>query len=223
MSQFLRFILLSLTSISLVLSPAEFTCEYDPLVAEILSSGDQDRWVGWIAALSGAAPIPCDSGDTIIRTRSSYVMFEPDQTPSAFTYLQEELSTLGFTEREDFTIHTYAYPYGDRYPERNWKNLILTFSGEDPRLRNERVLLVTHLDSTSGQERELSPGADDNASGAAGLLEAAARLRHYQFNRTIHLIWFSGEEQSRVGNEYFVRDYKEWLLFQLPCKFVPAS
>ena len=165
MSQFLRFTLLSFISISLILSPAGFTCEYDPLVAEILSAGDQDHWVGWIAALSSAAPIPSDSGDTIIRTRSSYVMFELDQTPSAFTYLQEELTALGFTEGEDFTIHTYAYPYGDRYPERNWKNLILTFSGEDPRLRNERILMVAHLDSTSGQKMILAPGADDNASG----------------------------------------------------------
>jgi len=87
MSKFLRFILLSLTSISLVLSPAEFTYEYDPRVAEILSAGNQNRWVGWIAALSGSAPISSDSGDSIIRTRSSYVLFEPDQTPSAFTYL----------------------------------------------------------------------------------------------------------------------------------------
>ncbi len=211
MSKFLLFFLLSLTSISLVLSPAGFTCEYDPWVAEILSAGDQDRWVGWIAALSGAAPIPSDSGDSIIRTRSSYVMFEPDQTPSAFTYLQEELAALGFTEGEDFTIHTYAYPYGERYPERNWKNLILTFAGEDPHLRDERILMVAHLDSTSGQEKVLAPGADDNASGAAGLLEAAARLRHYRFDRTIHLIWFSGEEQSRFGSNYFVHDYKDWL------------
>ena len=207
----IKLISASMIVLSLLIAPADIDVAFDPLIAEILNEGEQERWINWIAELSGAAPIQTDNGEAVIRTRSSYVMFEPDQSPSAFTYLQDELNALGFTEGEDFTIHPYAYPFGDRYPERNWKNLILTFPGQDPTLQEERVLLVAHLDSTSGQERELAPGADDNASGAAGLLEAAARLRHYQFNRTIHLIWFSGEEQSRFGSKYFVADYEDWL------------
>lgn len=210
MSSF-RLIPFSLAFLSLILASTGVICDYDPLVADLLDEGSQDRWVDWIAALSGAEPIPTETGEAVISTRSSFVMFEPDQTPSAFQYLQEELTALGFTEGEDYTIHTYAYPYDDRYPERNWKNLILTFPGDDPSLEDERVLLVAHLDSTSGQELELAPGADDNGSGAAGLLEAAARLRHYSFDRTIHLVWFSGEEQSRYGSEYFVSDYEDWL------------
>ena len=107
---------------------------------------------------------------------------------------------MGFAAGEEISIHTYAFPYGDRYPERNWKNLILTLPGSDPELSKERVLLVAHLDSTSDQEHTLAPGADDNASGAAGLLEAASVLRHFKFKRTLHLVWFSGEEQSRRGS-----------------------
>jgi hypothetical protein len=211
MSPFLRIAFSSLICLNLILSPLKSTGDYDPLIAEILNEGSQDRWVSWIAALSGAVPISTDLGEAVIQTRSSYVMFEPDQTPSAFQYVQDELQALGFKEGEDFLIHTYAYPYGERYPERNWKNLILTFPGEGPSLKDERVLLVAHLDSTSEQELELAPGADDNASGAAGLLEAAARLGHYSFDRTIHLVWFSGEEQSRYGSKYFVRDFEDWL------------
>ncbi|MFW5713463.1 MAG: M28 family metallopeptidase, partial [Brevefilum sp.] len=141
----------------------------------------------------------------------SYVMFEPDQIPSAFQYLQDELGKMGFEEGKDFTVHTYDFPYEDRHRERNWKNLILSFPGNDPELSQERVLMVAHLDSTSGQELTLAPGADDNGSGSAGLLEAAYLLRHHQFKRTINLIWFSGEEQSRRGSEYFVSDYQDWL------------
>lgn len=211
MSPCLRLVFASLICINLIVAPLKSTDEYDPLIAEILSEGSQYRWAKWIAALSGAEPISTDSGEAVIRTRSSYVMFEPNQSPSAFQYVQDELQALGLEEGEDFIIHTYAFPYGERYPERNWKNLILTFPGEDPTLQDERVLLVAHMDSTSGQEGELAPGADDNASGAAGLLEAAARLRHYNFERTIHLVWFSGEEQNRYGSKYFVRDYEDWL------------
>lgn len=139
------------------------------------------------------------------------MLFESGQEPNDFTYLQEQLSAMGFRKDRDFEIHTYDFPYADRHRERNWKNLILTFPGTDPILKDERVLLVAHLDSISPVETTLAPGADDNATGAAGLLEAAISLRHHQFARTIHLTWFSGEEQSRQGSKHFVADYADWM------------
>ena len=196
---------------SLALHPQAKTCERDPGVQAMLDSMNQTRWVQWIRSLSGDQKVTTDFGEARILTRSSFVMFEPDRVPSAFQYLQDELEDMGFMPGEDFIIHTYGFPFEDRYPERNWKNLILTFPGSDPALSEERVLLVAHLDSTSDQESTLAPGADDNASGAAGLLEAAGVLRHFQFQRTLHLVWFSGEEQSRRGSEYFVEDFQDWL------------
>ena len=210
-------ILQSLIAAALILTSvtgpaaADFQCGYDPLVANLLGQADQARWVQWIAELSGAASIQTAEGEAVIRSRSSYILFEPQYKPSAFDYLQAELENLGFSEGADFTIHTYNFPYSEKHQERNWKNLILTFPGEDPDLMNERVLLVAHLDSTSDQEQTLAPGADDNGTGAAGLLEAARLLRNAHFARTVNLIWFSGEEQSRRGSEYFVEDYADWL------------
>ena len=196
---------------SLILQPQTYACNEDPRVAALLSEMRQNRWVNWIGYLSGEWEVKTDSGEGRIQTRSSFVMFEPDQVPSAFQYIQEELEELGYEAEEDFTVHTYDFPYAERHRERNWKNLILSIPGSDPDLAGERGLLVAQLDSTSGQERTLAPGADDNGSGSAGLLEAAAILRHHQFKRTINLIWFSGEEQSRRGSEHFVEDYQEWL------------
>jgi leucyl aminopeptidase len=202
---------LSLLFINLISSPGVSTCKYDPFVAEMLNETSPSRWLAWVRALSGADPIQTENGMEKILTRSSLVLFEPDQKPSAFDYLLDELRGLGFEEGPDFHIHTYAFPYGDRYPQRNWKNIILTFPGDDPVLKKERVLLVAHMDSRSEQEYLLAPGADDNASGSAGLLEAAAILRKYRFDRTIHLIWFSGEEKSRIGSRLFVEDYSDWI------------
>lgn len=167
--------------------------------------------MNWIAELSGASAVLSADGETFITTRSNYVMFEKGSDLSAFTYLKNELVNLGFVAGRDFTVHTFAYPYGNRYPDRNWKNLILTIPGSDPNLEKEKVLLVAHLDSISNQEKTLAPGADDNGTGAACLLEAAATLLQYRFDRTIHLIWFSGEEHSRLGSSFFVNDYADWL------------
>jgi len=186
-------------------------CGYDPLIADLLAQADQARWVQWIAELSGAEPIQTPEGEAVISSRSSLILFEPDQRPTAFDYVISELEQMGFAENRDYIIHTYDYPYDEALQERNWKNLILTFPGEDPALKDERVLLVAHLDSTSDQETRLAPGADDNGTGSAGLLEAAYLLRNAHFSRTINLIWFSGEEQSRQGSRFFVEDYADWL------------
>jgi len=186
-------------------------CDYDPLVADLLAQTDQTRWVQWIAELSGEEPIQTADGEDVITSRSSLILFEPAYQPSAFDYMISELEQMGFAENTDYAVHTYDYPYSEDFQERNWKNIILTFPGEDPKLMNDRVLLVAHLDSTSDQETLLAPGADDNATGAAGLLEAAYLLRNAHFARTINLIWFTGEEQSRRGSESFVEDYADWL------------
>ncbi len=177
----------------------------------MLGEASSSRWLHWMKALSGAEPIQTQNGEEKILTRSNLVLFEPDRTPSAFIYLLDELTKMGFTEGQDFHIHTYDFPYEDRHPERNWKNIILTFNGYDPVLKNERVLFIAHMDSQSEQELLLAPGADDNASGAAGLLEAAAIFRQYRFKRTVNLIWFSGEEKFRIGSKSFVDDYADWL------------
>ena len=203
--------LLPLILAGLLFQPQPYTCSADPRVASLLAEMHPVRWVQWIGHLSGKWPVNTDSGPDRILTRSSFVMFEPDHAPSAFQYIQDELTEMGFTGGDDFTVHTYDFPFSERHASRNWKNLILTLPGADPELSNERVLLVAHLDSTSDQERTLAPGADDNASGAAGLLEAAAVFRHHQFKRTLHLVWFTGEEQSRRGSEFFVQDYADWL------------
>jgi leucyl aminopeptidase len=205
------FVIFSIISFNLIFSSFVGNCDYDPLVSEILNEANPSRWINWIKALSGAEPIQTQNGEEKILTRSSLVLFEPDRSPSAFDYLKDELTSMGFEEGKEIQIHTYNFPFDDRYPERNWKNIILTFPGHDPQFENERILFIAHMDSTSEQELLLAPGADDNASGTAGLLEAASIFRHYQFRRTIHLVWFSGEEKFRIGSKSFVQDYADWI------------
>ncbi len=211
MLRFLQVFSLAALFLASLGGPTTQDCGYDPRVAQILNQTDQSRWVQWIAELSGAAPIQTDDGEAWIKTRSSFVLFEPNRAPSAFTYLKSELNKLGYREDKDFIVHTYDFPYGSRYPDRNWKNLILTIPGSNPDLMDERVMMVAHLDSISDQEQQLAPGADDNGTGSAGLLEVAAVLRDQHFDRTINLIWFSAEELSRRGSEYFIEDYADWI------------
>jgi len=65
-----------------------------------------------------------------------------------------------------------------------------------------------HYDCTSGSPTTFAPGADDNGSGTAMVLEAARVLRNYRFEYTIRLIGFSGEEQGLLGSaDYALKAY----------------
>ena len=63
----------------------------------------------------------------------------------------------------------------------------------------EQVYIIgAHYDSVN------NPGADDNASGVAGVLEAARVLSTYQFDATIVYIAFDREEQGLIGSYAYV-------------------
>jgi Zn-dependent M28 family amino/carboxypeptidase len=69
---------------------------------------------------------------------------------------------------------------------------------------DEYVILGAHYDSYAGGNNE--PGADDNATGAAGILEAARILSHYQFDRSIIFATWSGEEYGLYGSQAWVSE-----------------
>jgi membrane-associated protease RseP (regulator of RpoE activity) len=54
------------------------------------------------------------------------------------------------------------------------------------------------------REGEIHHGADDNASGVAGLLELARIFSAHKPRRTIVFIAFSGEEEGLIGSSYYV-------------------
>ncbi len=70
----------------------------------------------------------------------------------------------------------------------------------------ERVLVIGgHYDSITS-DTEHAPGADDNASGTACVLECARVLSQHEFDYTIALIAFSGEEQGLLGSEAYAAE-----------------
>ena len=65
----------------------------------------------------------------------------------------------------------------------------------------ESIFVVgAHYDHLEGD----SPGGDDNASGTAGLLEAARVLSRYRFESTIRFIGFNAEEDGLAGSKDYV-------------------
>jgi Zn-dependent M28 family amino/carboxypeptidase len=91
-------------------------------------------------------------------------------------------------------------------------NVIGILEGSDPVLKNEAIVIGAHYDhlgrggagSLAPREGEIHHGADDNASGTAGVLEIARLLSAEKPRRTIVFIAFSGEEEGLLGSNYYV-------------------
>jgi Zn-dependent M28 family amino/carboxypeptidase len=93
------------------------------------------------------------------------------------------------------------YPASRRIPDTtNVVNVVAIQRGlTDP---NRMVMMAGDIDSrnSSGSNvTDSAPGANDNASGVAGTLEAARQLTKHRFNGSIVYLALSGEEQGLLG------------------------
>ena len=85
------------------------------------------------------------------------------------------------------------------------RNVIADRPGSGP--APHRVVIVTaHLDSINlaGGPSAPAPGADDNASGSAGVLEIARAFKNHRGVHDLRFILFGGEEQGLFGSKHYV-------------------
>lgn len=93
-------------------------------------------------------------------------------------------------------------------------NVAAMIEGSDPVLKNEVIIIGAHYDhlgrggegsgSLAPTSGEIHHGADDNASGTAGVLELARLFNAQKPKRTIVFMAFSGEEEGLLGSNYYV-------------------
>ena len=115
----------------------------------------------------------------------------------AVNYIKDEFKDYGYQPEE----HIY---YLENKP---FKNIIATKKGKN--LSRKIIIVCAHYDSVIG-----SPGADDNASGVAGLLELSRILFKDNLDKTVKLIAFTNEEpplylSSSMGSFRYVREAKK--------------
>lgn len=86
-------------------------------------------------------------------------------------------------------------------------NVIARLAGSDSQLRNEYITLGAHLDHI-GKTRlgKQYPGANDNASGCAVVLEVAKLLADNPPKRSIIFVLFTAEEFGHIGSQHFVKN-----------------
>ena len=94
---------------------------------------------------------------------------------------------------------------GERVPKDTWiVNVVAIQRGTAN--SNRYVIMTGDIDSRNSDPIDFTkdaPGANDNASGMAGTIEAARVLSHYKFEHNIVYLGLSGEEQGLFGGKGF--------------------
>jgi hypothetical protein len=83
-------------------------------------------------------------------------------------------------------------------------NVVATLKGTDP--NDDRILIISgHLDNMRSSPTDSigdAPGANDDASGTAAVIECARVMSRYEFPATIIFVAVTGEEQGLLGSEF---------------------
>jgi Zn-dependent M28 family amino/carboxypeptidase len=121
----------------------------------------------------------------------------PTSMEAAASYIGRELSQSGHSvERQPYAVH-----------DQEVANLVAEVPGRSH--PGEIVILGAHYDTV-----ETTPGADDNASAVAVLLEVARILQGRQFGRTVRFVAFACEEpphfyMGEMGSQVYARSCRQ--------------
>ena len=96
-------------------------------------------------------------------------------------------------------------------PEASAFNIIGMIEGNDAERKNEFIVIGAHLDHVGSQCGTIYPGANDNASGSAAVLEIARAfsLSEIKPSRSLIFVLFTSEEQGLLGAGHFVENFPE--------------
>lgn len=119
--------------------------------------------------------------------------------------IKKELKPQSFATGKIVSIKNFT----EHHPEGKGCNVIGLIEGNDPELKKEVIIIGAHLDHL-GYCYEMMPGANDNASGVAALLETAKALaaKSIELKRSVMFICFGAEEQGVVGSKFYLDNPK---------------
>lgn len=166
----------------------------DPFVEALMNEVSQNQLVGYVQQLQSFG------------TRNT---FSPtDRTDfglgAARTWIFNEFVRVG-NGRLQVEYDPFPLNYNGTITDQ--QNVVATLpgTGSYPGV----VVLMAHYDSRSVDPNDgtsLAPGANDNASGVAAMLEIARLLSSRNWNQTVVFIAFTAEEQGTYGSRHFVAD-----------------
>jgi hypothetical protein len=153
-----------------------------PIVQQIINSVNIDSMIFFDMELSGEVA-------TIINGTPQSILSRHKNQPGnelAKTYIQQKLESYGFT----VTIQNFS---------ATGNNVLATQVGTV--YPNKKFIICAHYDDMPAGTT--APGADDNGSSVAAVIEAARIFTQYSFPFTIVYAFWDEEEQGLFGSTYY--------------------
>ena len=134
---------------------------------------------------------------------------------AARDWLYAEFLKIAETTGGRMTVEKQAYeqPKAQRIPQPTIiTNVVATLKGSQPESVNRIYVVSGHYDSMCSSPTDAkcdAPGANDDASGTAAVLEMARVMAKHQFDATLVFMAVAGEEQSLLGSTHFAEQAKQ--------------
>jgi hypothetical protein len=187
-------------------------------IRDLLNQADGDRWFRQIITLVEnedlRRPGEFFQSRYALRVRDAVQLDgrpRPDHAcDNSADYIADQFRSYGLEVEFDPFNHRRREVLGGLVGEYVMRNVIATLPGKGPN-KNRIYLMTGHYDSIASKtpgwdvdwRRLPAPGASDNASGIAEILETARILSQHDFDFTIRFIAFSGEELFLFGSKHY--------------------
>lgn len=173
--------------------------ELEKLVLEV-SSDSLENYVRTLAAFTSRHTLNTDA-ENGMPAAQNYVL-------KKFNEFAKQSNGRMTAEIENFTIPADARRILKDSPAAN---VIATLKGTNP--NDNRIFVISgHMDSRNKDVMDadgIAPGANDDGSGTASVIEIARILARKEFSATILFVAFTGEEEGLKGATYLADKAKE--------------
>ncbi|WP_420641834.1 M20/M25/M40 family metallo-hydrolase [Candidatus Leptofilum sp.] len=166
----------------------------NPDLRTLLEQVSRQNLVGYVQTLQG------------FNTRNTYSVTDEEGLGigAARRWIFNEFIRVGngrlLVEVDEFPVNQGGVVY-------NQQNIVATLQGTGA--HPGVIVIGAHYDSRTIDPlngSSFSPGANDNGSGVAALLETARVLSSREWSQTIIFVAFAAEEQNRLGSTHFVTE-----------------
>ncbi len=155
-----------------------------PTVQAVINETNIDSLLYFVEELSGEVPTIIGGSPYTIVSRNKN---QPSNNMAA-NYIKQKLNSYGLvTYDQNFSStgrNVYGVQLGSLYP-------------------NKKYIICAHYDDMPSGT--IAPGADDNASGTAAVIEAARIFTQYNSKYTIIYALWDEEEQGLIGSAYYAQ------------------
>jgi hypothetical protein len=130
-------------------------------------------------------------------------------------WLYAEFQKVAETSGGRMTVEkqTFEQQKAARVPQPTMMtNIVATLKGSQPQAADRVYVVSGHYDSMCNSPTDAkcdAPGANDDASGTAAVLEMARVMAKFEFDATIVFMTVPGEEQGLLGSTHFAEEAKQ--------------